>query len=229
MTSRDGAGHRTDAAALEAARATERLHIARDLHDTVIQDLLAVGLQLTAGLEHESDPGRRERDATLAAQLELAVVRLRQTVGRLRWPDSGTALEEELGAILTHAAGLLGFSPSLRLAGPLEQLEASLAHHVAAVVQESLSNVARHAQATSVLVGIAVTEAGVEVVITDDGRGMGPDTTTTRGQGLRNLRSRAADCKGHLLLTTAEGDRGLRVAWYGARDAGWSDTSHRPR
>lgn len=197
----------------------ERERIARDLHDSVIQDLLAVGLQLTAGVAVEADRTRRDRDAALATQLDRAATRLRQIVGHLQWPDDGAALERELGAILTQSARHLGFAPSLRLAGPLDEIAPGLATHVAAVVQESLSNVARHSGATSVSVTIEVTGSWVEATITDDGRGIA-DNTQLEGRGLRNLRSRAADCGGHLLLDTNEVGRGLCVTWRGLRDSG---------
>ncbi len=197
----------------------ERERIARDLHDSVIQDLVAVGLQLTAGVAVEADRARRDRDAALAAQLDRAATRLRQIVGHLQWPDDGAELERELGAILTQSARQLGFAPSLRLAGPLDEVAPSLASHVAAVVQESLSNAARHSGATSVSVTIEVTETWVELTVTDDGCGIAANTSLV-GRGLRNMRSRAADCGGHLLLDTNGTGRGLCVTWSAPRDNG---------
>lgn len=204
---------------LDPAVRAERERIARDLHDTVLQDLLAVGIMLASDLDREPDTVRRDRDAALASQLERAVSKLRETVGHLDPPIRGVDLEQELGSLMVQTARLLGFAPSLHLTGPLDELDPRLAGHVAAVLQECLSNVARHAHATSVAVAIEVTETHVAVEVTDDGCGITGDAAT-QGHGLRNLHTRAVDCGGRLVLTPGETHRGLSVGWYADRSTG---------
>ena len=78
--------------------AEDRQRIARDLHDTVIQDLIAIGMQLDAGLGHGADPEREQRDAAIVSQLEEAVRRLRGSVFDLRHPVSAQGLADTVRA-----------------------------------------------------------------------------------------------------------------------------------
>jgi len=83
-----------------------------------------------------------------------------------------------------------------------------VAEHVVAVVREALSNVARHAQASSVTVEVIVGPDELRLQVTDDGKGLGqPD----RVSGLRNLRERAESLGGSLELPPV--DAGTVVVW----------------
>jgi signal transduction histidine kinase len=87
----------------------------------------------------------------------------------------------------------------------------SIGNELLAVLRESLSNVSRHANARSVSVHIAVDSATLTVVITDDGIGL-PEGAREIGQGLRNMRARAADLGGTFALESPPGG-GVRVHW----------------
>jgi len=82
------------------------------------------------------------------------------------------------------------------------------APHLAAVLGEVLTNIARHARATSVWVQLA---AGRQVVLTvgDDGCGMAPDVSQS---GLRNIRERAEDLEGSCTVESAPGE-GTVITW----------------
>ena len=98
----------------------------------------------------------------------------------------------------------LGFAPSLRLVGPLDEaVPAGAAEQMLSALRESLSNAARHAAASRVDVTV---EVGSELVlrVRDDGTGMGQ---TTRRSGLANMAERAADLGGKLIIAGADGRR----------------------
>jgi PAS domain S-box-containing protein len=189
----------------------DRQRIARDLHDTVIQDLIAVGMQLDAGLLHEADPIRRRRDESLVDQLEEAVRRLRGSVFDLREPARGGGrTADTVRAVAAQAARVLGHAPSVRIEGPDDTLPGPVADALVAVLREGLSNVARHAGASVTEVTLVVGPDCVRLVVEDDGLGL--PGTLVEGDGLVNIRHRAAALHGR--ATVGPGPAGGTVlAW----------------
>ena len=206
---------------LALAVVDERQRIARDLHDRVIQDVVAVGLQLSAGLSGETDPGRRDRDATLVDQLERVVHHLRDAVGHLKAPRTALPFADSVREVVTDAQRTLGFGPSLRLAGPIDDLDDEVKAHVLAVLVESLSNAVRHARSGAVDVSVGATADEVRLVVSDDGVGL-PEPLV-RGEGLANLEERARACGGEVRVGPGEGGTGTRVDWRAPRPAGDRD------
>ncbi len=103
----------------------------------------------------------------------------------------------------------LGFAPSLRLVGPLDEaVPPAAGEHMLSALREALSNAARHAAAGRVDVTV---EVGDELIlkVRDDGAGMGQ---STRRSGLANMAERAADLGGKLVVGPAEGG-GTRLDW----------------
>jgi signal transduction histidine kinase len=103
----------------------------------------------------------------------------------------------------------LGFAPSLRLVGPLDEaVPADAGEQMLGALREGLSNAARHAAARRVDVTV---EVGPELIlrIRDDGTGM---ARTTRRSGLANMAERAADLGGTLTIGTARGG-GTQFDW----------------
>ena len=197
----------------EAARLAlldDRQRIARDLHDTVIQDLIATGMQLQSFARHEDDPGRARTAAALVDQLDDAVRMLRTSVFRLNRPPQ----DAPLGAILPHlvsdAGRVMGHTPTLTVRGDLDRVPPKVADAVAAVLRECLSNVARHAGATKTSVRLLIDEDRLRLDVQDDGVGRSPDAPP--GNGLRNLADRASELGGWVDVG-AVGPRGTRVRW----------------
>jgi signal transduction histidine kinase len=199
--------------------ATDRERIARDLHDLVIQRIFATGLQLQA-LRQGSEPRLGDHLADAVRELDLAMSDLRATVFELRRQPTISFLAE-VEALLDEYAGVLGFRPTLRYTGPIDSSMGGLVgEHALLTLRESLSNVAKHARATSVGVTITATSRDVTIVIDDDGigleasarrRGVKPGS----GNGIDNLRGRAADLGGVLTIEPGGPGRsgGTRVTW----------------
>jgi signal transduction histidine kinase len=105
---------------------------------------------------------------------------------------------------------VLGFTPTLRLDGPLDTVvEDGLASEVEAVLRESLTNVAKHARATRALVGLETDGRLLCVTVSDDGVGL---SGVARRSGLDNLRRRAEHQGGYLELERGAED-GLLLRW----------------
>src|SRR5690606_32585869 len=115
---------------------------------------------------------------------------------------AGTPLRRAVADLVEESARALGFTPEVHVEGPVDTaVTAATAEHLLIVLREALSNVARHARATSAQVRIRATEDQVELVVSDDG--VGPPQRATiamdverpvgpgGGQGLRNIAARA--------------------------------------
>ncbi|HVK29481.1 MAG TPA: GAF domain-containing sensor histidine kinase [Nocardioides sp.] len=190
--------------------AKDRDRIARDLHDLVIQRLFATGMQLQGARDLDASALRGRVDGAIA-DLDVAIKELRAAIFELG-TGSGRPLLEEVRALLGEYAALLGFQPVLRVSGPVDRaLVPEAGTHVLTTLREALSNVARHAHASSVSVELTASSAWFRVRVTDDGVGFDPEGVTT-GQGSGNLRSRAADLGGHVTVTSAPG-AGTVLEW----------------
>jgi signal transduction histidine kinase len=118
-------------------------------------------------------------------------------------------LRAQVLEVVDQMTAALGFAPSLRLVGPLDEaVPAGTAEHMLIALREALSNAARHATARRVDV---IVEVGSELIlrVRDDGTGMG---RTVRRSGLANMAERASSLGGKLTIGPA-GDGGTQLDW----------------
>ncbi|GAA3453304.1 two-component system sensor histidine kinase [Dactylosporangium matsuzakiense] len=208
------------ALALERARAQDeremlavvgdRERIARDLHDVVIQRLFAAGMQLQGAAYRSSQDDVRERIGRVTDDLDTTIREIRGAIFELRGA-AGHSLRKALRDLVDEAAESLGFRPALRIDGPIDTAVPDAQRTaLLAVLRESLSNVAKHARATSVRVLVAAGGGSLDLAVEDDG--VGPAAAGSSGHGLPNMRARASDLGGECTVAAAE-TRGTRVAW----------------
>jgi len=185
----------------------DRERIAKELHDGVIQSLFAVGmgLQGTAALAQDEEIGRRIDDAV--AEIDRSIRDLRNYIFGLR-PGilADRQLDQalrELGAEFEARTGVVTVVDiDDRLAAEL----ASRAGDLVQLTREALSNVGRHAKATTCRVSLRRGESGLAVLeIDDDGTGFDPEVSPA-GMGLANLRDRVAALGGDLSIDGTGGD-----------------------
>lgn len=185
----------------------ERQRIARDLHDTVIQDLVGIGLQICHRPDGaDLEPGERR----VLDQLEGVVRRLRTVVFENQGEPAHEALSEAIPLVVAEAERSLGHRPYVTLSGEIDDLPSEVRDQLLPALREALSNVARHAQASTTVVRVSVSSAGVQLVVEDDGVGPNPDGTY--GTGLRSMRERALLLGGDMLLERRRGG-GSRLSW----------------
>lgn len=204
------AARRARAAETEAAASEERLALARDLHDTVGHSLSMIAVQAGVALHLLDDHPEQARPALTAirAASKEALEEVRSTLAVLRQEGSPTRSAPGLGRLpeLVEAARLGGLDVDLRMEplGDDSRLPAPVDRAAYRVVQEALTNVARHAGAARAWVSVRQGAGQLEVEVTDDGRG--PGSTWTEGNGLAGMRERAAALSGS--VTTGRGPRG---------------------
>jgi signal transduction histidine kinase len=209
------------AVALELAKARDdrdrlalledRDRIARDLHDLVIQRLFATGLGLQATAQRAREPEVAQRLTSYVTALDDTIREIRQTIFSLRSAEEkGGSLRHEVLGILQEAAEVLGFEPSVYFDGPVDSaVPTAVAGQVGAVLREALTNIGRHAAASSARVELAVTGAAVRLTVRDDGVGL-PEHR--HDSGLDNLNKRAEELGGWLDARTVE-PHGTELVW----------------
>ncbi|MBU3748954.1 MAG: GAF domain-containing sensor histidine kinase [Mycobacterium sp.] len=186
----------------------ERDRIARDLHDHVIQRLFAMGLQLQGAIPRARVPEVQQRLADTVDELQSVIQEIRTTIFDLHGGAAGsTRLRQRISEAVSAFAGS-GLRTTVTFVGPLSVVDAVLADHAEAVVREAVSNAVRHAHAHTLTVTVRVEdELSIEVV--DDGCGIPAEVTPS---GLNNLRDRAEEVGGRLVITDAAGG-GTAVHW----------------
>ena len=192
----------------------ERDRIARDLHDTVIQNLYATGLGLQAAQRRGTDPDDvQARIARAVESIDATVKEIRSTIFALQdLPSAQRDARARLLAVAEEMASLLGFPPRMRLEGPIDTAVGSdLTEHLVPVLRESLTNVAKHARASRVVVRIEVVSDVVEIEVVDDGVGF-PEALRVSGMGIGNIRERAKLLGGDANFESVAGG-GVRVLW----------------
>ena len=139
----------------------DRDRIARDLHDVVIQRLFATAMTLTSTVRLVERPEACSRLRYAIGELDGTIRQIRSTVFALQTPadDAPPSLRRQIVDLVEEARGHLGFMPGLRMEGPLDQrVRPERGGNLLAVLRETLSNVVRHARATSADVDVEVAD-----------------------------------------------------------------------
>ena len=197
------------AARLEAAREAERARIAREIHDELGQALTALKIDVL-WLRKRITPSSPELASKLdgmATVIDSTARGIQRVATELR-----PSVLDELGlraAIEWEArefATRTGIECRVELPGEQPALDPSRATAVFRIFQEALTNVARHAAATHVLVRVAVSPNALEMTVQDDGRGIREGALhAPRSLGLLGMRERATTFHGNVTVTGAPG------------------------
>ncbi len=192
----------------------ERLRIARDVHDVVAHAMVAINVQAGVAahlIDRDPEQARSALREIKAASGE-ALTDLRATLGVLRDPDTAAPVGPATGlddldelAVGLRAAGV---RVTLDVEG-LERVPAAVHAAGYRIVQEALTNVLRHANASAVRVSVAGEDAAVRIEVVDDGTGAHVDGGGS-GNGVRGMRERAEALSGTLESGPAT-DGGWRV------------------
>jgi PAS domain S-box-containing protein len=189
------------------AREEEKTHIARELHDELGQLLTALKMDLSWMRERlDGNADLAGKAADMSAMLDQTVTATRRISADLRplmLDDLGLA--DAANWLVEDFARRSGIDCRIQLpAGGLQDLSKPLSTALYRAVQESLTNIARHAQAKHAWVLFAVEDGTVHVEVEDDGRGIAPeDLAKARSLGLKGMRERIAYLGGSLEIAPA--------------------------
>ena len=190
----------------------ERKRIARDLHDTVSQEIFAAHMILS-GLSQQATKLEPENMQTqlqgVTAILETAQRDLRILLLHLRPVElEQKSLVEGIQSLLKE----LKEKSDLKVAFKFQvvNLPKKIEEHIFRIVQELISNTLRHAQASCLDVYLYQTETELQLKVVDNGRGFEPADVDDLSYGLANIKERVEDMAGTLQLLTAP-KQGLAV------------------
>ena len=202
----------------------ERARLSREIHDTLLQSLVGLSLQIEMLAKGRNPPAGplRDRLIRLRRQVEEHIREARRVVSDLRSPMlQRMDLVEALRAMGEQATGGTATSFSLRVDGKPRACPPEIEGQALRIGQEAVSNVMRHAGARHLVVGVDYRGAGLRLEVTDDGRGLTrPDGSgltrpdglegDTAGWGLTGMRERAESVGGTLEVSSEPG-RGTTV------------------
>ena len=215
----DFAGRASVAMELSSARADrhrlllleDRGRIARDLHDHVIQQLFATGLELESVAGVLPPGGTSERVNAAVGNLDTAISQIRTAIFALANSTAGRqdTVRHQIIDVVNELGPKLPRTPRLGFSGPVDLvIRGDLAHDVIAVVREALTNVVKHAAAQHVSITLTATERDVKLEVVDDGVG----AARAHGwSGLANLETRALKNAGAFSFASDEGE--TRLCW----------------
>ncbi len=194
----------------------ERARIAREIHDTLLQGLFGVALQVDGiSKQLDSSPeGTKERLATVRGLVSRYIRETRSSIWLLRSPS----LEErDLPAAIRETAESLTAGTPVRLdfevSGAARGLTSELEEQLLRIAHEAIMNVVKHAHATAVQVTLHYQPDAVRLSVSDNGRGFDPaqaGESNSMRWGLVGMRERAASV-GATLSVSSTGGAGTRV------------------
>ena len=200
----------------EFTLAEERERLARDLHDTVIQRLFAVGLMLQLNLRAPLDHDVRQRTSLAVDELDTTVREIRNTIFEIDQDNyAGAPLTTRIRSLANEVAARLGVHVELEIVDGLDAAVAyRCANNTVQALREMLSNVARHSAASDVHVRVEIDDD--MLVLSAKDNGVGFVAPVGAGRGLRNLSARAHELGGECTVESAIG-RGTLVTWSAGR------------
>jgi signal transduction histidine kinase len=200
------------------AAADERARIAREMHDVVAHSLSVVIAQADGGrYAANDDPNAAVRACTTISETgRSALTEMRRLLGVLRTDDGDVrAPAPGLANLDDLVAGVRdsGLPVHFTTTGAVRPVSSGVELAVYRIIQEALTNVAKHAQADSATVVLGNDETSIYARVDDQGKGFNPDTIDRRdgsGLGLFGMQERATLFNGRLSITSRPGG-GTRV------------------
>lgn len=189
----------------------ERRHLAQELHDGPVQALIHLCRQIDV---LSGDPGHPASDAAALAALRADV---EATVGELRSIARGLrpsvlddlGLVASLNQLVVEAVGRQGFSGDFHVTGSERRLPVDSELAVFRIAQEAVTNIERHASASSLQVTLQFEDDALRLQVTDDGSGFhrrgGPTAIDGQSLGLPGMHERARLAGGRLVVRTSPG------------------------
>ena len=193
----------------QAAGQEERHRLARDLHDSIKQQIFVIQTAAaTAQARFDNDPeGARQAVEQVRAAARESMTEMEAMLDQLR-----AAPLENMGllAALQKQCEALGFRTGAHVEfkldnlPPSEALEPGAHQAILRVAQEALSNIARHARAQNVTVSLGIEAGRIVLKIQDDGAGFDPESSA-RGMGIASMQTRAEEFGGQFEQSSRPG------------------------
>jgi len=197
----------------EVAVYEERDRLARDLHDTVIQRLFAIGLSLQSMVANPNASRNADRLTATIGDIDDTIRQVRTSIFELGSDGLGQGVRDNVLSLLEDLRPVAGFEVRAAFDGPVDTAVPDIVlEHLLAVVREAVSNIGRHAAATQARVTVSVESGRCRLLIVDDGCGLATSGPGSSGLGLGNMRSRAEKLHGECTIESPP-TGGTVVVW----------------
>jgi signal transduction histidine kinase len=189
----------------ELSVSRERIRIAREIHDTVGHNLIALLIQLELARKLQESDAEKSRECLQQCEnlVRSALREVRLSVGTIREEDNGLTLAESVTRLTRQFAELTGMQISVAVDPKFPVVSDSLRLTLIRIVQESLTNAQKHGDASQAWVALRCAERRVDVSILNNGLGH-PEYSP--GFGLLNMQERVHEHGGTLRIVTGPGD-----------------------
>ncbi|PPJ62177.1 sensor histidine kinase [Cuspidothrix issatschenkoi] len=184
----------------------ERNRIAREIHDSLGHSLTALNLQLETALKlSKSDIPRAMNFLVTAKELgSQALKDVRQSVSKMRsHPLQEKNLEQAIAVLAADFQRTTGIIPNCQIS-LVSPLSMEISMPIYRIIQESLTNISKYAQATEVNIDLITTVTDLTLIIKDNGKGFELEQNTT-GFGLQSMRDRTLALGGEFAINTHPG------------------------
>jgi signal transduction histidine kinase/ligand-binding sensor domain-containing protein len=193
----------------------ERALLSRELHDTLLQNLVGIALQFDAianDPQFSFSQSQRQHFVRMRRRVEAYMREARQSIADLRSPRVGT---HDLSVALKEAAERAINGHPIQFAfeqrGTPQPIPARIEEQLLKIGREAIGNAVRHAQADRITAELVFDDAALRLRVSDNGTGFDPEANGADDHyGLTGMRERAEDIGGHLTIQTKVG-RGTRV------------------
>jgi signal transduction histidine kinase len=221
-------------ARLAAARAqtrfeailAERTRVARELHDTLLNGLAGVALQLEAGAGRLAAGDSNAATvanllSALGAQTRQTLAETRQFVLAMRTPSNAGLLHDQLGGAAQRTFGETEIVVHLTQTGTAHPYPPAVEAELVSIASEAMTNARRHSGCRTVWVACAYDSRALRMGVRDDGGGFDPMQGSPKGHwGLVGMRERASAIGARLTITSAPG-AGTEVVLVLPERSGW--------
>jgi signal transduction histidine kinase len=185
----------------DSATVEERRRLAREMHDGVAQEMASLGYFVdTLADQEDPDSSRARQLRLLRDRLTMVVGEVRRSVQTLRTEiGESDSLGTAIGSLARHLSASSGIPIHITLDEQTTRLRPEIESELLRIAQEAMTNAVRHAGATAINVQCSVEPPCAEIVVTDNGRGLGARRDDSHG--LEIMRERAALVDGELTVT----------------------------
>jgi signal transduction histidine kinase len=176
----------------DSATVEERRRLAREMHDGVAQEMASLGYFVDTLVDQEPEGSVKARQLSmLRERLTMVVGEVRRSVQTLRTEiGESDSLGTAIGSLARHLTGSSGIPIHVTLDERTTRLRPEIESELLRIAQEAMTNAVRHAEATAINVICRVAPPCAELVVTDNGRGLGARRDDSHG--LEIMRERAA-------------------------------------
>lgn len=203
---------------LQSVRDEERTEIAREIHDQLGQELTALKIHMSvlknAGNDLDLSDGLHETIETMSQLVHTTTESVRRLSRDLRpHPTAHLGLIQAMGWHCEEFSKQMGTPCRFQTQLDTVSISRERETHMFRILQEALTNVARHSGASSVEVELEENDGNLVLTVADDGKGISEDVITTgRSVGLTGMRERAHLCGGEVTIFCAPGAGTIIVA-----------------